>query len=630
MGSVFQFARDSLTSLVANLGTSRDKAATTFYAQTFITDEQIAAAYRSAWLPRKIVDIPAFDSCRAWRNWQAEGDQIERIEAEEKRLNVKGRVLEARIKARLWGGAAIVLGTGDEDLTEPLDVESIGAGGLQYLTIMSRRRLTAGEIERDPASEWYGKPKVYSLSGATAGGQLDIHPSRLVIFQGNQPPDDELVTANLGWGDSVLNSVMDVIKQADGTAANIASLVFEAKVDVIRLPDFMANLGDERYRAKILERYTLAATTKGINGTLLLDKEEEYETKSASFAQLPEILDRFLQIVSGAADIPATRLLGQSPAGMNATGESDLRNYYDRLSAMQEIEMQPAMARMDECLIRSALGARDPSIYYNWAPLWGMSETEKAAVFKTKADAARTIAGTGTSPPLMPIEALSDALVNELIEDGSLSGLEAAIDEYGKLSEQDDGAAAAVTSIPPTPANANQQPAQLPKPVTDAAPRTLYVRRDLLNGGDLRSWAKGQGFTTALPASDMHVTVTYSRAPVDWMKMGETWSGDAKGKLVVKPGGARLVEKLGPSATVLLFNCSELAWRHEDMIRNGASFDFPEYQPHVTISYTGAPADLSKVEPYRGELRFGPEIFEELNLDWKSGVTEDAATETEL
>lgn len=621
---------DSLTSLVANLGTSRDKAATTFYTHTFVTDEQIAAAYRSAWLPRKIVDIPAFDSCRAWRNWQAEGDQIEKIEAEEKRLNVKGRVLEARIKARLWGGAAIVLGTGDEDLSQPLDVERIGEGGLQYLTVMSRRRLTAGEIERDPASEWYGKPMAFSLSTAKTGVQVTIHPSRLVIFQGNQPPDDELVTANVGWGDSVLNSVMDAIKQAEGTAANVASMTFEAKIDIIRIPDFMANLGDERYRAKILERYSLAATSKGINGTLLLDKEEEYETKSPSFAQLPEILDRFLQIVSGAADIPATRLLGQSPAGMNATGESDVRNYYDRLSAMQEIEMTPAMARLDECLIRSALGTRDPDIHYNWAPLWGMSEKEKAEVFKAKADAARAIAGTGTSPPLMPIEALSDALVNELIEDGSLSGLEAAIDEYGKLSEQDPAEEEVVSSVPPTPANANQPPQTTKQAVGDASPRTLYVRRDLLNGEDLRSWAKGQGFTTALPASDMHVTVTYSRSPVDWMKMGEAWSGDAKGELVVRPGGARLVERLGPSATVLLFNCSELAWRHEDMIRNGASYDHDEYQPHVTISYTGAPADLSKVEPYRGELRFGPEIFEELNLDWKSGVVEDAATETEL
>lgn len=167
----------------------------------------------------------------------------------------------------------------------------------------------------------------------------------------------------------------------------------------------------------------------------------------------------------------------------------------------------------------------------------------------------------------------------------------------------------------------------LPAPRAEdrAAPRTLYVRRDLLNGDDLVAWAKGQGFATALTPDDMHVTITFSRRPVDWMKMGEAWGADANGELVIKPGGPRLVERLGPSAVVLLFASAELSWRHDDMVQAGASFDFDQYQPHVTISYTGAPEDLTKIEPYRGELRFGPEVFEELDEDWKSGVTEKSA-----
>ena len=94
--------------------------------------------------------------------------------------------------------------------------------------------------------------------------------------------------------------------------------------------------------------------------------------------------------------------------------------------------------RFDEALIRSATGVRDEAIHYDWNPLWQLSETEKATIFKTKADAARTIAGTGgSSEPLMPLDALSDALVNELIEDGTLAGLEGAMETYGRLSEQD-------------------------------------------------------------------------------------------------------------------------------------------------------------------------------------------------
>ncbi|AEH79660.1 HI1409 family phage-associated protein [Sinorhizobium meliloti SM11] len=606
MGNIFAFVRDSLTNLVSNLGTSRDKAAATFYSMPMLSDEELLNAYRGAWLPRKIVDIPAFDSIRAWRDWQAKKPQIEAIEAEEKRLNVMGKLLETRIKARLWGGAALVIGTGDKDLTAPLDVERITKGGLKYLTVMTRRHLTAGKIERDPASEWYGKPKVYQLNSAD-GAQIEIHPSRLVIFNGSQQPDEDIVTTTYaGWGDSVLLSVVDAIKQADGTAANIASLVFEAKVNVIRIPDFMQNLGNAEYRAKILERYTLAATAKGINGDLLLDKEEEYEQKTASFATLPEVLMSFLQIVSGAADIPATRLLGQSPAGMNATGESDLRNYYDRLQAMQTVEMTPAMARLDECLIRSAFGSRDPDIYYEWAPLWGMSEKEKADVFKTKADAARQLVGSGTGQEIIPREAVSDALVNTFIEDGSLPGLDAAIEEYGKLAEQDtddDEVAAAAAAQ-----QAQQQ--RQKQPTADAAPRTLYVRRDVLNRSEIVRWATEQGFTDIVP--DLHVTIAYSRTPVDWFEMGESWSP----RLEIAAGGPRQMESLGGDGKykALLITASELVWRHRAMIEAGASWDWPEYQPHISIQI-GGDIDLSKVEPYRGKIVLGPEIFEELRED---------------
>jgi phage-related protein (TIGR01555 family) len=608
MANIIAFVRDSLTNMVSSLGTSRDKAAATYYSMPLLSDEELLNAYRGAWLPRKIVDIPAFDSIRAWRDWQAKKPQIEAIEAEEKRLNLMGKLLETRIKARLWGGAAMVIGTGDQDLTAPLDVERIGKGGLKYLTVMTRRHLTAGEIDRDPASEWYGKPKIYQLNSAD-GVQVLIHPSRLVVFNGSQQPDEDIVTTTYaGWGDSVLLSVVDAIKQADGTAANIASLVFEAKVNVIRIPDFMQNIGNAEYRAKILERYTLAATAKGINGDLLLDKEEEYEQKTASFATLPDVLMSFLQIVSGAADIPATRLLGQSPAGMNATGESDLRNYYDRLQAMQTVEMTPAMARLDECLIRSALGSRDPDIYYEWAPLWGMSEKEKADVFKTKADAARQLVGTTPGQEIIPRDAVSDALVNTFIEDGSLPGLDAAIEEYGKLSEQepdeDEVAAAAAAQ------QAQQTPPGQRKPTADAAPRTLYVRRDVINRSDIVRWAEGQGFTDIVP--DLHVTIAYSRTPVDWFEMGESWSP----RLEIAAGGPRQMEGLGADGKykALLITASELVWRHRAMIEAGASWDWPEYQPHISIQI-GGDIDLTKVEPYRGKIVLGPEIFEELRED---------------
>ncbi len=596
MGVVRYFS-DKLVNLVANLGTERDKASSSIYAPTLLSEQELSNAYRGAWLPRKIVDIPPLDATRRWRGWQASKEQIEKLEAEEKRLDVRRKVKQAMTRARLFGGSAIYIGTGDRDTSLPLDPERVKQGGIKYLTVMSKRKLAPGDIEQDPQSDLFDRPKWYTLTGS----QIQVHPSRLIIFIGAELPDPELdVGVEYGWGDSVLQSILDTIKQSDSTMANVASLVFEAKVDVIKIPDFMNQLQDPAYKNQVLERLRLAAMAKGINGQILLDAQEEYDSKSASFGSLPDVIDRFLQAVAGAADIPLTRLAGQSPAGMSSTGESDLRNYYDRIQAMQELDMRPALSTLDECLIRSALGARDPKIHYAWLPLWQSTAAEKSENGKRTAETIKTLKESG----LFPEEALSKAATNVLVEESVLPGLEAAIAEYGsQLPDEED---------PDDDEEGDKLPSRTAS-LGDAAPRPLYVRRKVTNGADILAWAKAQGFEVTVPADDLHVTIAYSRQALDWMKVGGDWGGRQDGGLTIAPGGARLVEPLGSEgAVVLLFNSSELAWRHMQIREAGASWDYEEYQPHVTITYAAGDLDLSKVEPYRGKIEFGPEIFEEL------------------
>jgi phage gp29-like protein len=179
---------------------------------------------------------------------------------------------------------------------------------------------------------------------------------------------------------------------------------------------------------------------------------------------------------------------------------------------------------------------------------------------------------------------------------------------------------------PGNPAN-NNDPAQIradqarKRAEFDAQnPRPLYVQRRLQNVGAFKKWAEGQGFKDVVP--DLHVTVLYSRTPVDWFAMGEAWTGGPDGTLKVPPGGPRTVEALGDKgAVVLRFASSELAWRHDAMLGNGASHDFDEFVPHVTITYDGSGVDLSKVEPFTGELVFGPELFEEIDPEPLPGMT---------
>lgn len=596
MGNVIKMTTDGLRSMLSGLGDpNRDKSASTDYAPVVLTDQQLINAYRSSWIARKLVDIPAHDSLRKWRNWQAEQEIIEKIEKLESRLGVQKKLLQCKTLARLWGGAAIFIGT-DQDPSEELDLKSIKKDSIKYLTVFSRKEITAGALEQDPFDENYGKPSYYEVSGVESHAR--IHPSRLIIQIGSEHADPWTVTGPTnGWGDSVLQAAYEAVKNADATASNISSLVFEANVDVFGVPDFMASLSDPAYEKKIIDRFTLAAAGKGINKSLIHDATETYDRKQVSFAQLPEVMQQFLLMVSGASDIPMTRFLGQSPAGMSSTGEGDMKNYHDKIQSMQTLEIEPAIYRLDECLIRSALGDRPEDIWYEWAPLEQMSEKQIADIGKTTADTVDVLSRTGA----FTSEELRKAATNQLVENGVFPGLDKAVSEtdegvgFGFETEEDETNA------------------------SDAKPRTLYVHRKVKNAKDIIKWAKSQGLDTTLEADSLHVTIAFSRTPIDWMKVGEAWSSELK----VAEGGPRLVEKFEGGAVVLAFKSHELDWRHRSIIEEGASWDWTDYQSHITITYDPGKVKIEEIEPYQGEIVLGPEIFEEVNENWKDKVSEE-------
>lgn len=414
---------DGLQNVISGLGTTRDKSANSFYGRTIYTDEQLRNAFDQSWLARKIITIPAMDACRNWRNWQAESDAIEAIEEEERKHSIKEKTLEAKTLARLWGGAALYIGV-DGDQSEPLDLERVGQEGLKYVRVLTKHDLAEDIIEDDIESENFGKPKFYSL---TINSNVKIHPSRLAIFEG-------VAKANYGasspaensWGNSALENVMQACQDTDATVRNVAGLIFEAKIDVIHVKDLMGNLANQEYEDRLTKRFSLATLGKGNNGTLMLDTEETYEQKSGNFANLSDLIMTFLQIVSGAADIPATRFLGQSPSGMNSTGDADIRNYYDRIAAMQELELEPPLFNLDECIIRSALGNRPPEVHYEWASLWQISEKEKADIGKLHSETAKNWVDTG----LIPQEVLAKVIENQAVESGTYAGMETAMGEF--------------------------------------------------------------------------------------------------------------------------------------------------------------------------------------------------------
>lgn len=703
---IVDYVSDSVANLMSGLGVEgRDKSPSTVYGFRELTVDQLEAAFRGDWVARKGITIPADDATREWRQWEASDNQVEALEAEEQRLDIQRKTKRAKMMASLYGGAAIVVGVKGQLPTDELRVDTVGKDGIEFLHVVSRHRIKAEQIEADVTKPWYGQPVLYELPQAT-GKRVFVHRSRVIRFNGAELPENiALQTQDAMWGDSALQALDDAIKNCGLCAGGIATLVHEAKIDVIRVPDLMAQVGSDEYRSRMIRRFSLANVGKSTVNALLLDKDEEWARIQANFAGLPDVYKLYLLVACAAWDIPATRFLGQSAAGLNATGEFDLRNYYDNVAADQNNELAPTLRPLDEMVIRSALGNRPEEIHYIWRPLWQMDPKSKAEVDYTQAQTFQIDAQNS----VMPVEVLRRARANQLVESGTYPGIEQLIDEHQKeLDEAEEAAkeqfaaggtevqqqalngaqisslvevvtAVVQSKLPPETGKAmlkvsfpNLEEDQIdeiidplesfeptPDPVPlpfggggggrlppgqrapaneeddfrnrraandkqqetkDAEPRTLYIRRDVVNGSEIRAWMKAQGFERMMPLDQLHVTVCYSRTPVDWMKMGEDFMS---GEITIGEGGPRIVEPLGDKgAVVLLFSSSQLAWRHEEIKRLGGSSDYPDYQPHITLTYQRGDIDLDAVEPYRGEIILGPEIFEEINDNFLDMITE--------
>lgn len=412
---------DGMANVITGLGRANMKSAATRYVVEYDGLERDNAFRASTWY-RKIVTLPASDAVREWRSWQAEKDQIEKIEGEEKRLGVRNVVYQALLTARHTGGAVILVGGLPGTASQPLRIDSIRAGSLKYLTVLGRDEITAGQIIRDPQSEWFGQPEKWTLSTGD-GAMVDIHPSRVVFVNGRTVPGSLRHTGEV-WGDSIWVQMADSIRAADNAAGVIDALLHEAKVDIVRIKDMVSQMASGAAEQDYIRRWTMVATLKSISNVLMLDGDDEWDSKQISWGGLPDVARTLITIMAGAADIPVTRLLMEQQTGLSGADTGSLKHYYDAIRSVQELEYTPALAPLDEMVIRSALGSRDPSIWYTWRPLYTMDDKQRAEVDKLEAEAVKIYADSG----LIPQDALAEMVQNRLIESESWPGADTAYD----------------------------------------------------------------------------------------------------------------------------------------------------------------------------------------------------------
>lgn len=627
---VLKLISDGLTNALTGSGTRRDPRAHNAYVARILTQQEIAAAYSGSGLMRKIIRIPALDMVREWRTWTGGDDkQTAAVFDAEKKFDIRRKAMQAEILRGMGGGALIMGLPGEPD--QPAETGD-RAAPLAYLHVVSRWHLTFAQLNLDATTPGYGEPEMWTLS--TSGGSKNIHPSRVIPFRADTSAAmllPSITGADQFWGESTVQQVLDAVQDSDTARQSFAALIHKARLLRIGIPDLISLAATSDGEAAVMKRLSVMAAAESIHNATIFDAGsatdgkggEQIEDATYSFAGVKDVLNAYGEWAAAISDIPATRLLGRAPEGMNSSGESQQKDWNKAVRARQTLDLAPCLDRLDPHLIAAA-GQESGLMSYEFDPLDSPSEKERADIFYTEMQAAEKLQLTGA----VPEQAFSRGLQSLMIERGYLPELEVALAEipeaerYGLFSEQQEGGDPDLDGGAGSGGQAEPDPLDL----GDAAPRPLYVSRKLLNGADLIAWAKANGFETTLSAEDMHVTVLYSKRPVDPMRMGETWTGEEDGGLTIKPGGPRALEQFDGGAVVLQFASWSLQSRHEQMVREGASHDYPEYLPHVTLTYEAPEGlDLAAIVPYSGELRFGPEVFAPIDEDWKAKLEEVGA-----
>lgn len=314
--------------------------------------------------------------------------------------SVDDHLVDAWTWSRVYGGGAIFVGADDgRPPWEPLNESAIRS--VNFLTVVDSRELAPVEWYVDRQRGNFGEPSVYVLTRQGTGPATEVgrvHESRLVIFRGGRTSRRRRAALR-GWGESELQRIYDVLAKFNTGWESTNTLLAESSQGVFKMKNLMAMMAADK-RDLLKTRLEMMDLARSVSRSVLLDSEESYERAEVSaLTGVAQVIDKNLLMLAGAARIPVTILMGQSPAGLSATGDSDVRWFYDRTQTAQRIVLRRRHLRVIRllCLAKNGpTGGRVPEkLAIEYRPLWQLTELEKADLRSKQATTDQVYIGVG-------------------------------------------------------------------------------------------------------------------------------------------------------------------------------------------------------------------------------------------
>lgn len=403
--------------------------------------------YRNDWIATKIIDIIPEDMVKNWYRLttQVQPDKLEEFATAERRTHIRKRILEGLRWGRLFGGAAgIIVLEGQEDmLEEPLDLNLIMPGQFKGLIIADRWSgvYPDGSLVQDISDPDFGTPEYYnfSMSDTDLASGICVHHSRILRFSGRELPYVERISESY-WGMSELEHVYTELNKRNTSSANIAQLIFQANIRTYKMSDLgeMLVATDPQSQRDLYQTLSMQNFLMSNMGMNVMDKDDDFITNQYTFSGLNDIYESFMLDIAGASEIPVTKLFGRSPAGMNATGESDLINYYDKVKQQQEAILRPVLEKLLPIMCLSTWGAIPDDLNFVFNPIRDTSEEERANLIQQGSAAIVSVFQSGLISQRTALQ--------ELRQSGSSYGMWSNITDED-IANADDYAAAGMDEV---------------------------------------------------------------------------------------------------------------------------------------------------------------------------------------
>lgn len=440
--AVRPYRADGYVNMMNKYGTSKDTTeGYRFRAEPVVPDELLTMYYEGNGLFAKIIDTPAEEAIKHGFTLESTKDQkIEDFYTEAlDELDWEETAMTAIRWARLFGGSIAVMMINDgRGIDEPLDWRNIRS--IDDIRVYDRSVIQPdyqSMFSYDPRDPFrtrgsrLGMPEFYHVTSRT--GTFTVHDSRCLVFQNGILPENTTNSIYQLWGIPEYVRINRAIRDAEVAHGSATKLLDRSVQAVYKMKDLAAELATEEGEDRVLRRLQTIDMARGLLNSITIDSEgEDYDFRQFQFSGVSDVIDSTCNFLSALTSIPQTILFGRSPAGMNATGDADLENWYNYLERIQKRMVKKNLRYLLSVIFQAGVRTGEvdevPKIKVEFNPLWSLSDTEQADLDQKRAQTQFTRAQTAQL--YIDKQVIDPSEVRAKLADSEEFDVEAMLDEY--------------------------------------------------------------------------------------------------------------------------------------------------------------------------------------------------------